>query len=204
MRQGLSPIWTCFAVTAAASWKIFDESSIAVASGIDNSDWHNRFCKQCFVVPFWYNETLLQAMSLYRQRPLALQELVGRSPNPVFCIVPMQASRFCKTLFQHSAGAHSHHGIVMIAGTGSLSQQANEHSRISFYMWIWSLCAQRHCLLLRFQLPFQNSTERVDIAKMWCPARSIILKLPGAWLHPAMINLIGNFCFYWLRWFSWL
>jgi hypothetical protein len=28
----------------------------------------------------------------------------------LFCIVPMQASRFCKTLFQHSAGVRGYHG----------------------------------------------------------------------------------------------
>ena len=77
MRQGLFPICIICAVTVAASWKIFDESSIAVVIGIDNSDWHNRFCKQCFVVPFWYNETLLQAMSLYIQRPLPCKSLLG-------------------------------------------------------------------------------------------------------------------------------
>ena len=41
----------------------------------------------------------------------------------------MQASRFCKTLFLHSAGVRSHHGIVMITGSGIASQQANEHNR---------------------------------------------------------------------------
>ena len=61
-------------------------------------------------------------------KPLALQELVGHSPNPLFCIVPMQASRFFKTLFQHSAGVRSHHGSVMFAGIGIASQQA-KHAR---------------------------------------------------------------------------
>ncbi|RGW77122.1 hypothetical protein DWV51_13225 [Faecalibacterium prausnitzii] len=42
----------------------------------------------------------------------------------------MQATRFCKTLFQHTTGMRSHHGIVMITGIGIASQQANEHSRI--------------------------------------------------------------------------
>ena len=53
-----------------------------------------------------------------------------RTPKPLNCIRWMQASRFEKTLFQHSAGARSHHGIVMIAGLGIASQQANEHGRI--------------------------------------------------------------------------
>ena len=189
MRQGLFPICIVCAVTVASSRKNFDKPSIATEKSFYNSKGVHSRSKQC--------------LRIYKDHFCIAKCLLG-NPKPLNCIRRMQAARFCKTLFQHSAGAHSHHGIVMIAGTGSLSQQANEHSRISFYMWIWPLCAQRHCLLLRFQLPFQNSTERVDIAKMWCPARSIILKLPGAWLHPAMINLIGNFCFYWLRWFSWL
>lgn len=45
--------------------------------GIDNSDWHSRFCKQCFVVPFWNIEAVLQAMSLYIQRPLPCKSLLG-------------------------------------------------------------------------------------------------------------------------------
>lgn len=56
-------------------------------------------------------------------KTLALQALVGRSPNPLFCIVPMQASHFCKMLFQHSAGVCSHHGSVMLTGIGIASQQ---------------------------------------------------------------------------------
>jgi len=64
-------------------------------------------------------------------KTLALQALVGRSPNPLFCIVPMQASRFCKTLFQHSAGVRSHHGSVMFTGIGIASKQA-EHARQIF------------------------------------------------------------------------
>lgn len=59
-------------------------------------------------------------------KTLALQELVRRSPNPLFCIVPMQASRFCKMLFRHSAGVRSHHGSVMFAGIGIASQQAKQ------------------------------------------------------------------------------
>ena len=190
MRQDRFPISIVCAVTAASSRKNFDKPSIATEKSFCNSKGVHSRSKQ--------------GLRIYKDH-FALQNACWEIPNP-FRSAPYRCRLrvFCKTLFQHSAGAHSHHGIVMIAGTGSLSQQANEHSRISFYMWIWPLCAQRHCLLLRFQLPFQNSTERVDIAKMWCPARSIILKLPGAWLHPAMINLIGNFCFYWLRWFSWL
>ena len=52
------------------------------------------------------------------------------NPKPLNRIVPMQASRFYKMLFLHSAGVHSHHGIVIIAGGGIASQRANEHGRI--------------------------------------------------------------------------
>ena len=80
-------------------------------------------------------------------KPLALQELVGHSPNLLFCIVPMQASRFCKTLFQHSVRVHSHHGSVMFTGIGIASQQA-EYARQGFnaVRVLWPLYAQRHCL----------------------------------------------------------
>lgn len=80
-------------------------------------------------------------------KTLALQELVGRSPNPLFCLVPMQASHFCKMLFQHSAGVRSHHGSVMFAGIGIASQQT-EHARQGFnaVRVLWPLYAQRHCL----------------------------------------------------------
>ena len=46
------------------------------------------------------------------------------------CIVPMQAARFCKTLFRCVIAAHSHHRTVMIVGRGIAFQQANEHGRI--------------------------------------------------------------------------
>ncbi|WP_207658176.1 hypothetical protein, partial [Faecalibacterium prausnitzii] len=69
----------------------------------------------------------LQAMSLYIQRH-CLQELVGRSPNPAFCIRWMQAAHLCQMLFQHSAGVRSHHGSVMFTGIGIAPQQA-EHAR---------------------------------------------------------------------------
>lgn len=80
-------------------------------------------------------------------KTLALQELVERSPNPLFCLVPMQASHFCKMLFQHSAGVRSHHGSVMFAGIGIASQQT-EHARQGFnaVRVLWPLYAQRHCL----------------------------------------------------------
>ena len=71
-----------------------------------------------------------QAVSSYIQRPfLHCKMLVGKSqtlePHPTDA-----GYAFCKTLFQHTTGMRSHHGIVMITGIGIASQQANEHSRI--------------------------------------------------------------------------
>ena len=55
--------------------------------------------------------------------------LVGKSQT--LELHPMDAGyAFYKTLFQHTEGMRSHHGIVMITGIGIASQQANEHSRI--------------------------------------------------------------------------
>ena len=54
----------------------------AIASASSASWYHSSgtpklSCKQCFVVPFfWYAEALLQAMSLYIQRPLPCKSLL--------------------------------------------------------------------------------------------------------------------------------
>ena len=72
-------------------------------------------------------QALARQGSLYIQRH-CLQELVGRSPNPAFCIRWMQAAHLCQMLFQHSAGVRSHHGSVMFTGIGIAPQQA-EHAR---------------------------------------------------------------------------
>ena len=71
-----------------------------------------------------------QAVSSYIQRPfLRCKMLVGKSQT--LELHPMDAGcAFYKTLFQHTAGMRSHHGIVMITGIGIASQQANEPSRI--------------------------------------------------------------------------
>ena len=50
----------------------------------------------------------------------------------------MQASRFCKTLFQHSVRVHSHHGSVMFTGIGTASQQAEYARQICNAMRVWA------------------------------------------------------------------
>ena len=68
--------------------------------------------------------------------------LVGKSQT--LELHPMDAGyAFYKTLFQHTAGMRSHHGIVMITGIGIASQQANEHSRIFNSACEFSLCAHK-------------------------------------------------------------
>jgi hypothetical protein len=127
MRQGLFPICIVCAVTATSSRKNFDKPSIATEKSFCNSKGVRIRSKQCFVVPFWNTEAVLQAMSLYIQRLLPCKSLLGAA-QPVVLPRAMQASHFCKTLFQHTAGMRSHHGIVMITGIGIASQQA-EHAR---------------------------------------------------------------------------
>ena len=70
------------------------------------------------------------------------------NPKPLNCIRWMRASRFCKTLFRHSAGVRSHHGTVMIAWIGLAFQQAKEHSRI---------------LILCENLAFVRTKELLDV-----------------------------------------
>ena len=73
---------------------------------------------------------MLQAVhSCAQMQILRCKMLVGKSQT--LELHPMDAGyAFYKTLFQHTAGMRSHHGIVMITGIGIASQQANEHSRI--------------------------------------------------------------------------
>ena len=61
---------------------------------------------------------------------LRCKMLVGLCPIPFILHRSDAGCAFYKTLFQHTAGMRSHHGIVMITGIGIASQQANEHSRI--------------------------------------------------------------------------
>ena len=115
MRQGLFPICIICAVTAASSRKNFNKPSIATEKSFCNSKGVHSRSKQC--------------LRIYKDHFCVAKCLLG-NPKPLNCIRRMQASRFCKTLFQHSAGVRSYHGIVMVAGLGIASQQANEHGRI--------------------------------------------------------------------------
>ena len=131
MRQDLSPICIICAFTAVISWKFFDTFSITAESKIDNSEG---------VIDS------ASSVSVYTNTILRCKMLVGCSPNPLFCIVLMQASRFCKTLFQHSAGVRSHHGPWCSQGLGLYPNKQNTHGKFSMPCVFWPLCAQRHCL----------------------------------------------------------
>lgn len=115
MRQGLFPICIVCAVTAVSSRKNFDKPSIATEKSFCNSKGVHSRSKQC--------------LRIYKDHFCIAKCLLG-NPKPLNRIRRMQATRFCKTLFQHTTGMRSHHGIVMITGIGIASQQANEHSRI--------------------------------------------------------------------------
>ena len=115
MRQGLFPICIICAVTAASSRKNFDKPSIATEKSFCNSKGFHSRSKQC--------------LRIYKDH-FALQNACWEIPNPWTTSDGCRLRVFCKTLFQHTAGMRSHHGIVMITGIGIASQQANEHSRI--------------------------------------------------------------------------
>ena len=115
MRQGLFPICIVCAVTAASSRKNFDKPSIATEKSFCNSKGVHSRSKQC--------------LRIYKDH-FALQNACWEIPNPWTTSDGCRLRVFCKTLFQHTAGMRSHHGIVMITGIGIASQQANEHSRI--------------------------------------------------------------------------
>ena len=115
MRQGLFPICIVCAVTATSSRKNFDKPSIATEKSFCNSKGVHSRSKQC--------------LRIYKDH-FALQNACWEIPNPWTTSDGCRLRVFCKTLFQHTAGMRSHHGIVMITGIGIASQQANEHSRI--------------------------------------------------------------------------
>ena len=115
MRQGLFPICIVCAVTATSSRKNFDKPSIATEKSFCNSKGVHSRSKQC--------------LRIYKDH-FALQNACWEIPNPWTTSDGCRLRAFCKTLFQHTAGMRSHHGIVMITGIGIASQQANEHSRI--------------------------------------------------------------------------
>ena len=66
-----------------------------------------------------------QAVSSYIQRPFCVAKCLLGNPKPFqICIVPMQATRFYKTLFGCAIGVRSHHGSTMITGFEVLPAQA--------------------------------------------------------------------------------
>ena len=80
----------------------------------------------------WYHSVTnaTTAGQMYIHLLFCVAKCLLGNPKPLNCIRWMRASRFCKTLFRHSAGVRSHHGTVMVTGIGIASQQANEHNRI--------------------------------------------------------------------------
>ena len=88
MRQGLFPICIVCAVTAASSRKNFDKPSIATEKSFCNSKGVHSRSKQC--------------LRIYKDHFCVAKCLLGNPKPFLICTVPMQAARFCKTLFQHS------------------------------------------------------------------------------------------------------
>lgn len=98
------------------------------------------------MVPFWYAEALLQAMSLYIQSPLPCKSLLDTAQTRC------SASCRCRLrVFQNALSALRRSAqpsrAVMFTGIGIVSQQA-EHARQIFnaVRVLWPLYAQRHCL----------------------------------------------------------
>ena len=130
MRQGLFPICIVCAVTAAPSRKNFDKPGIATEKSFCNSKGVRIRSKQCFVVPFWYAEALLQAMSLYIQSPLPCKSLLDTAQTRC------SASCRCRLrVFQNALSALRRSAqpsrAVMFTGIGIVSQQA-EYARQIF------------------------------------------------------------------------
>ena len=65
-----------------------------------------------------------QAGRLYIQPLFCVAKCLLGNPKPLNYIVPMQATRFCKTLFGCAIGVRSHHGSTMITGFEVLPAQA--------------------------------------------------------------------------------
>ena len=152
MRQGLLPICIICTVTAASSRKNFDKPSIATEKSFCNSKGVHSSGKQC--------------LRIYKDH-FALQNACWEIPNPWTASDGCRLRVFCKTLFQHTTGMRSHHGIVMITGIGIASQQANEHSRI---------------LILRANLAFVRTKAllaTIMVLRMWL--RNFSFALQTGW-----------------------
>ena len=99
------------------------------------------------MVPFWNTEAVLQAVSLYIQRPLALQEACWAQPKPIVLHRADAGFAFLQNALSALRRSVQPSRNVMFAGIGIASQQA-EHARQSFnaVRVLWPLYAQRHCL----------------------------------------------------------
>ena len=76
----------------------------------------------------YFIDDIVPASNVFVYTKTLLARACWAQPKPGVLHRAMQASHFCKMLFQHSAGVRSHHGSVMFTGIGIASQQA-EHAR---------------------------------------------------------------------------
>jgi len=95
-----------------------------------------------FQIAFSKNRTVASNGFVYTKPILHCKMLVG-NPQTLELHHPMQASRFAKRSFSTPQGVRSHHGIVMITGFGTASQQANEHSEILISCVNLGLCTYK-------------------------------------------------------------
>ena len=80
------------------------------------------------MVPFWNTEAVLQAVSLYIQRPLALQEACWAQPKPIALHRADAGFAFLQNALSALRRSVQPSRNVMFAGIGIASQQA-EHAR---------------------------------------------------------------------------
>ena len=147
MRQGLFPICIVCAVTAASSRKNFDKPSIATEKSFCNSKGVCIRSKQCFVVPFWNTEAVLQAMSLYTQRPLPCKRLLGAAQTRCSASCRCRLHVFAKRSFSTPQERAASRKRDVHRGLGLHPNKQNTHGKVSMPCVFWPLCAQRHCLL---------------------------------------------------------
>ena len=145
MRQGLFPICIICAVTAASSRKNFDKPSIATEKSFCNSKGFHSRSKQC--------------LRIYKDH-FALQNACWEIPNPWTTSDGCRLRAFCKTLFQHTAGMRSHHGIVMITGIGIASQQAEPARQIFNAVRVLAFVRTK-ALLAGENIPWRTNENRI-------------------------------------------
>lgn len=106
----------------------------AIASASSASWYHSGTpklsCKQC--------------LCIYKAPCLA--RACWTQPKPVVLHRADAGFAFFKTLFQHSAGVRSHHGLRCSQGLGLYPNKQNTHGKFSMPCVFEPLYIQRHCL----------------------------------------------------------